>query len=229
MIKLTEVSLAVQTYDEVDFSLKNTITNLLSIKQQNPFQKQEIKVLNSLNLEVKSREKLGLLGNNGAGKTTLLRIISKILPPTSGKVEVNGKVRCLIQPMSGIIEQATGTENIVLKGFEFGLSKDEIKTELNKVKKFVELGEYIDRPVFTYSNGMKTRLAVGVQMLGAFEVLIIDEGIGATDKNFRPRIKELFDELISNAKCMIMASHDIGLLSSNTNRIVRLVDGKISD
>ena len=227
MISLSNVSFSVTTHDEADYSIKHTLTNLLRSQKTKMNSETQVPIFESLNLEVRAGESLGLLGQNGVGKTTLLRLISGILTPSSGNITIGGRVRCLIQPLSGIIEQATGEENIILKGLEFRLSHSEINKHIDEVKKFVDLGKYINRPVYTYSTGMKTRLAVGIQILGDFDILVIDEGIGTTDEYFRPKITDLLNRLRSNSKCLVMASHDKELLMSNTSRIVKIQNGAI--
>lgn len=178
--------------------------------------------LDNLNLEIEKGEKIGLVGNNGSGKTTLLKIISGITTPTKGKVKTWGKLVSLIDLSAGFHPELTGRENVYLNGLIIGMSRKEVKDKYEEIKAFADIGDFIDAPMYTYSEGMKLRLGFSVAIAADPEILILDEGIGAGDENFRRKGAKKIDELFKRDKTIIVASHWSDFLKDNCKRFIWL-------
>lgn len=164
--------------------------------------------LKGINLEVKRGEVLGIVGRNGSGKSTLLKIISGVLAPTSGTVEVKGKVSALLELGSGFNPEFTGMENIYFMGALQGFGPDEMKKKVDDIIDFAEIGEHIDQPVRTYSSGMKARLAFAVSTAIEPEILILDEVLSVGDALFKHRAFLRMDDLIKkNNSAVLFVSH----------------------
>lgn len=183
--------------------------------------------LKSVNLTVMKGEKLGIIGSNGAGKTTLLKIIVGITKPTTGEVEVNGKVVSLINLMAGFHPEMTGYENIKLNGLLIGMSSKEIEEKREKIIGFADLGEFIFAHVHTYSTGMKLRLGFSVAIHSNPDILILDEGISAGDEKFRVKANKKIQALFKQNKTVIVVSHWLNFLKENCNRIILIDKGEV--
>ena len=186
-----------------------------------------VRALQNINLEFKHGDRVGLLGHNGAGKSTLLRVLSGVYKPTSGQVAINGQVASLIDISLGIDSEATGRENIFIRGALLGLSKKQINEQLEKIIEFSELGDFIDMPVRTYSSGMHLRLAFSVSTVIRPEILIMDEWLSVGDESFKRKAESRMQELVESTSILIIASHSQELLLKTCNRIVLLDHGLV--
>jgi lipopolysaccharide transport system ATP-binding protein len=184
-----------------------------------------VRALQNINLEFKHGDRIGLLGHNGAGKSTLLRVLSGVYKPTSGQVAINGQVASLIDISLGIDSEATGRENIFIRGVLLGLSKKQINEQLEKIIEFSELGDFIDMPVRTYSSGMHLRLAFSVSTVIRPEILIMDEWLSVGDESFKHKVENRMQKLLGSTGILIIASHSKDLLLKTCNRIVLLDHG----
>lgn len=184
-------------------------------------------VLKDISFEVKKGEIVGLIGVNGAGKSTLMKLIAGITYPSSGSVEVNGKVGSLINLSAGFNPDYTGRKNIYYKGTIMGMSKSEIDSIIDEICEFVDLGEYFDRPLRMYSSGMAARLGFALAVYSKPEVLIIDEVLAVGDKNFQSKSREKVVEMFNAGKSVIFSSHSDGLIRQFCNRVIYLKNGKI--
>jgi lipopolysaccharide transport system ATP-binding protein len=184
-----------------------------------------VRALQNINLEFKHGDRIGLLGHNGAGKSTLLRVLSGVYKPTSGQVAINGQVASLIDISLGIDSEATGRENIFIRGVLLGLSKKQINEQLEKIIEFSELGDFIDMPVRTYSSGMQLRLAFSVSTVIRPEILIMDEWLSVGDESFKHKVENRMQKLLGSTGILIIASHSKDLLLKTCNRIVLLDHG----
>ncbi len=187
----------------------------------------EFNVLKGINFSIQNGEVVGIIGKNGAGKSTLLKIIAGIYFPTSGDVEVNGKIASLIELGAGFEPDLTGRENLFLKGQLMGYSKAEIESMLDEIIDFAELGEYIDMPIRTYSSGMKARLGFGLAITVDPEILIIDEVFAVGDKNFKEKSQKITIELFKKGKTILFVSHSEELVREFCTRVIYLKDGHI--
>lgn len=186
-----------------------------------------VTALENITLSLKDGDKLAVIGHNGAGKTTLLRVLSTILPPTSGRVRIVGSISALMSIHLGLDPLATGNENIKYRSRFMGHGEQEIEARFQEIADFTELGDYLNLPLKTYSSGMKLRLAFAIATAFQPEVLILDEWLSAGDANFRNKAAERLDSLIQATGVVVIASHNNDLLARVCNRGVVLQHGRI--
>lgn len=177
-----------------------------------PSKKEEIWALKDISLEIKKGETIGIIGENGSGKSTLLKIISGITTPTSGKVEVNGRVASLIELGAGFQPDLTGKENVYLNGTLLGLTKKEIDKKYKEIVDFADIGEFIDQPVRTYSSGMTVRLGFSVAIHLDPDILLIDEVLAVGDEEFQQKCLTIINQFKELNKTLIFVSHDMNLI-----------------
>jgi ABC-type polysaccharide/polyol phosphate transport system ATPase subunit len=170
---------------------------------------------------------LGVVGANGAGKSTMMRVISGILPPTTGRVEVYGKVSTLLALGVGFNKQLTGRQNVILGGLASGLSRDEIEHHFEEIADFAELGEAIDAPMRTYSSGMYARLGFSVAVTVKPDILIVDEALSTGDARFKEKSLEKLKELRGDNRALILVSHALGTIREVCNDVAWLHKGKL--
>ena len=186
-----------------------------------------VRVLQNLNFQFSDGDRVGLIGHNGAGKSTLLRMLNGVYAPTTGHVSMSGQVASLIDISLGIDHENTGRENIYLRGALLGLSKKEIKSKLDQIVEFSELGEFIDMPVRTYSSGMHLRLAFSVSTIVQPEILLMDEWLSVGDESFRCKAEARMAELVGSTKILVIASHSRDLIMNTCNHVIWLEQGVI--
>ncbi|MCR4265116.1 ABC transporter ATP-binding protein [Nitratireductor sp. ZSWI3] len=189
---------------------------------------QVITALSGINFELEAGDRLGLVGSNGAGKTTLLKVLYGIYPPTSGSIAIQGRVDALFNINLGFRREATGRRNIVLRGLINGWSMQEIEARMEEIIEFSELGEFIDLPFKSYSQGMAARLAFSTATSMQPEILLMDEWIGAGDPRFQEKAKIRLANLAEKAGIVVIASHNHALLKKTCNKILTLDQGTIS-
>lgn len=215
-IQLDAVSVDIPIFNISDRSLKNNIISAATGGQIRPRAgatgRAIVRAIDALTLNLEHGERLGLLGHNGAGKSTLLRVLAGIYEPTSGRLKINGSVASMFDIGFGFDPDATGWDNIVLRGMLLGYSRREIDRLSSEIGEASGLGEFLDMPLRTYSTGMSTRLAFAVSTSITPEILLIDEGIGAGDAAFHAHAKERLKTFIGEAGLLVMASHSNGLL-----------------
>lgn len=188
---------------------------------------EEFLALNKINTEVLKGEKLGIIGPNGSGKTTLLEVISGITTPTSGSVETYGRLTSLIELDAGFQPDLTGEENIFLNGLLLGMSKIELHKGFKDIVKFADIGNFIDAPLYTYSEGMKLRLGFSVAVHTNPDILVLDENLSIGDKNFQKKSGDKIQEFFKLGKTIIIVSHNMRFLKENCERVIWLDHGKI--
>lgn len=186
-----------------------------------------VEALKDITIDFFDGDRIALIGHNGAGKTTMLRMLAGIYEPTGGRVWVEGRVSTLLELGVGIDPEATGIENIYLRGAIMGLSKKEIRSKIDEVIDFTELGDYISMPVRTYSSGMALRLAFAVSTLIQPDILLVDEIISVGDAGFMKKAENRMKELIQNAKILLISSHSLDILKRICNKVLLLEHGKI--
>lgn len=187
----------------------------------------EVKALQSVSFDISEGERIGIIGRNGAGKTTLLSLLAGITDPTSGSIDITGDVHAMLTIGAVLRDDATGRENIYLDGAVHGKSHAEIESHVEEVISFSELGEFIDRPVRTYSSGMKARLAFS---MGAFinpDVLIIDETLSVGDVFFAAKASRRMKEIAAQGRIVIVVSHGLGDIEDICSRCLWLDNGKL--
>lgn len=181
--------------------------------------------LNGISFDVSKGECVGIIGTNGAGKSTILKIITGVLNPTSGRVDINGRISALLELGAGFNQEYSGLENIYLNGTMIGFSRDEIDAKLNDILAFADIGEFIHQPVKTYSSGMFVRLAFAVAINIEPEILIVDEALSVGDVFFQAKCYKKFDEFKENGKTILFVSHDLGSIGKYCDRVVLLNKG----
>lgn len=180
-----------------------------------------------VDLHITQGERVGIIGRNGAGKSTLLHMIAGLSNPTSGSVEVNGKVTAIMTLGLGLREHASGRDNIYIDGEIQGKSRAEIDAVIDQIVAFAELGEFIDLPVRTYSTGMKSRLAFAMISCIEPEILIIDEALSAGDAQFGKKATAKIREICNTGKIVIIVSHSMKAISDMCDRCIWIDGGKI--
>lgn len=165
--------------------------------------------LKNLSFEVKKGETVGIIGRNGSGKSTLLQILAGTLTPSSGEVNINGRVAALLELGSGFNPEFTGRENVYLNGQILGLSQEEIEARYEQIVEFSEIGEFIDQPVKTYSSGMFVRLAFAVQAHIDASIVIIDEALAVGDIFFRQKCYARLEQLKQSGAAILLVSHSM--------------------
>lgn len=186
-----------------------------------------VKALQGINLSLSEGERVALIGHNGAGKSTLLRVLNRVYVPTSGRVEVEGTIGSLIDLSLGINPEATGRENIFVRGGLLGLTKNDIRSNLEDIIAFSELGDFIEVPVRTYSSGMQLRLAFSVSTVLRPEILLMDEWLSVGDSDFRSKAETRIASMVQNTKILVLATHSRELLERVCTRAVWMEHGAI--
>ena len=210
-----------------DKNLKISIINSVGgymRKQNNNF---FVKALDEVSLSINKGQKVALIGHNGSGKSTLLRVMAGILPPTSGHLNIDGKITPLLNQSLGLESEDSGFDNIVNIGLMLGLTKDEIEKKSNEIASFSELGDYLNLAVRTYSSGMVSRLCFSIITIINPGVLLLDEGIGAADAAFQEKAAKRLNNLFERSETLVLASHSDQLVKSWCNEGYLLKQGKI--
>lgn len=183
--------------------------------------------LKSITLNIKEGERVGIIGPNGSGKTTLLKIIAGITTPTSGIRVTKGRLISLIDIEAGFHLDLTGEQNIYLNGLLLGMKRQEVEKRLTDIIQYADIRQFIDAPLYTYSQGMKLRLGISVAINTNPDILIFDEGIGVGDQWFRTKVMNTIKTFFKN-KTIIIATHDLELVRSQCKRIIIIDRGKIT-
>ncbi|MEX2304406.1 MAG: ABC transporter ATP-binding protein [Bryobacterales bacterium] len=183
--------------------------------------------LREMSLAVEKGETLGIVGPNGCGKSTLLQVLCGILEPTTGRVVRQGRVAALLELGAGFNPEFSGRENVYINGEIMGLSRAEVERALPSIERFAGIGDFIDRPVKTYSSGMYVRLAFSTAIHVEPDILIVDEVLAVGDAVFANRCIRKFQELQEMGVTVVCVSHDLGLVKQISNRAIFLLDGRI--
>ena len=203
----------------------NTLKERLLFFYRNKKEKRE--VLKNINLNIKKGETVALIGTNGSGKSTLLKLMTKILYPNSGIIEINGKLTSLLELGAGFHPDFSGRENIYFNASIFGLTKKEIDDRLENIIEFSELKNYIDNPIRTYSSGMYMRLAFAVAINVNADILLVDEILSVGDEHFQNKCIEKMLELKKEGKTMVFVTHSMESVRKLCSRAVWLYNGNI--
>jgi ABC-type polysaccharide/polyol phosphate transport system ATPase subunit len=178
-------------------------------------------------LSVRKGEVLGIIGHNGSGKSTLLKLMAGVFPPDPGSIAIRGSVSLLAGVGVGFHKDLTGRENAYLYGALMGRTQEQIDNLINEIQQFAELKHHFDRPLRTYSSGMKSRLGISVATAFNPDLLLIDEVLGVGDASFREKSKLRVRKMIEKSGAVVIVSHSLGLLKEICDRIIVLENGKI--
>jgi len=222
---------AEQHYD----SFRDMFTNVL----KNPWQKykklrghdqslERFFALKNINFEIKQGEIVGIIGHNGAGKSTLLKVLSRITSPTTGKIEVHGRVASLLEVGTGFHPELTGRENIFLNGSILGMKRSEIRQRFDEIVEFAGVQKFLDTPVKRYSSGMYVRLAFSVAAHLDSDVLLVDEVLSVGDQEFQKKCLGKLGDISSQGRTVIFISHNLSSVSSLCDRGILLSSGQVS-
>ena len=222
-IRVEDVSVTYRTSLEKAPTLKDTVLKLGRREKV----VREIEALKGVSFEVPEGQVLGVVGANGAGKSTLMRTVAGILPPTSGRVEVHGRVSTLLALGVGFNRKLTGRQNVVLGGLAAGLTRDELQQKYDEIVAFAELEEFMDMPMRTYSSGMYGRLAFAVAVTMEPEILIIDEALSVGDARFRKKSFAKMRELCGEDRTILLVSHALGSIKELCDSAIWMHQGEL--
>lgn len=183
--------------------------------------------LNGVNLDIREGERIGIIGENGAGKSTLLKVIAGTVSQSEGTVDINGRVHAVLTLGVGLREELTGKENLYLDAEAHGHSRKAIAGLIEKMVEFTELGEFIDRPVKTYSSGMKSRLVFSSLVFVEPEILILDETLSTGDQWFQEKAKQALRKLCDKGKIVVIVSHSMQAIQELCSRCIWIRDGVV--
>lgn len=218
-IQVNHVTKLYKLYDKPSDRLKES----LGLTKQKKYR--EHYALNDLSFDVKRGECVGIIGTNGAGKSTILKIITGVLNPTSGNVSINGRISALLELGAGFNMEYTGIENIYLNGTMIGFTREEIDARMEDILDFADIGDFVYRPVKTYSSGMFVRLAFAVAINIDPEILIVDEALSVGDVFFQAKCYKKFEEFKEMGKTILFVSHDLSSISKYCDRVILLNKG----
>lgn len=181
-----------------------------------------VTALDNLSLKLDSGDRLGIMGPNGAGKSTLLRVIAGIYEPTQGSVEVQGRIASLINITLGMELEASGYENIRMRGVMMGLSLKQIKSLEEEIADFTELGPYLNMPIRSYSTGMHMRLGFAVSTAVPADILLMDEWLSVGDEAFNIKAEKRLEAYVKKSSILVIASHSESTINKLTNKVLKL-------
>jgi lipopolysaccharide transport system ATP-binding protein len=183
--------------------------------------------LNDISFEAKPGEVIGIIGRNGAGKSTLLKVLSRITAPTRGKIEINGRIGCLLEVGTGFHPELSGRDNVFLNGAILGMSRAEIRGLFDEIVAFAEVEKFIDTPVKHYSSGMYLRLAFAVAAHLQPEILIVDEVLAVGDQSFQKKCLEKMEDVSKRGRTILFVSHSMPAITRLCPRAILLDKGSV--
>jgi len=228
-IHFDNVAVDFPIYNASGRSLKKRLISVATGGQlgSDPMGRVVVRALEGLSFTLRDGDRVGLLGHNGAGKSTLLRLLSGVYVPSQGSARIDGEIGSLIDISLGIDPEATGRENIYLRGALLGMNKAELAERMEEIIAFSELGDFIDMPLRTYSTGMHLRLAFAVSTTVRPQILLMDEWLAVGDENFKHKAEERMRTLVQSTNILVIASHSRDLILETCNRVLWLEHGKI--
>jgi lipopolysaccharide transport system ATP-binding protein len=186
-----------------------------------------VKALDNVSFSLRAGDKLGVIGHNGAGKTTLLRVAAGVYEPTAGAMETTGRVGGLYDLTLGMDMEATGYENIRVRGMLLGLTRKEIDAKTDGIAQFTELGDYLSLPIKTYSSGMLLRLGFAVTTSVDLDILLMDEWVSVGDESFQRKSELRLKELVGRSGILILTAHTLSLIEEVCNKCLWLEHGRV--
>jgi len=231
LLQLDHVHVDFPLYTARGRSIKNRVLAQLGSKVRQKIEEHNqiatVHSLRDISVTLHDGDRLGLVGRNGAGKSTLLRVMSGIYEPVLGNLHVQGSLASITNMSMGMDMEATGYENIVLRGVFLGQSHGQARSRIPEIAEWTELGDALARPVRTYSTGMQVRLAFAVSTTIRPDILILDEMIGAGDAHFIEKARARLNDLVSSTSILVLASHSESVLRQFCNRALLMHDGQV--
>jgi lipopolysaccharide transport system ATP-binding protein len=207
--------------------LANQVRSLFQRKSAADATREEFWALKDVSFEIKQGEVVGIIGRNGAGKSTLLKILSRITDPTTGRIEIDGRVASLLEVGTGFHPELTGRENIYLNGAILGMSREEIKKKFDEIVAFAEVEKFLDTPVKHYSSGMYVRLAFAVAAHLEPEILIVDEVLAVGDATFQKKCLGKMQDVGKGGRTVLFVSHNMGAVTTLCRTAIWLNGGRV--
>jgi ABC-type polysaccharide/polyol phosphate transport system ATPase subunit len=226
-IFVNNISVKFRIYHDRSPSLKDYISSFFKSHQKSAYS--DFFAVKNVSFEIHQGERVGIVGHNGAGKSTLLKTLCGIYEPSTGKVDVEGRVAPLLEIGAGFHPEFTGRENIYLNGAILGYSKEQLKSLESEIIAFAELEEFIDTPVKYYSTGMYLRLAFSLATAVQPEILVLDEMFAGGDAAFVQKATDRMKQVVDQAKIMVLVSHDTNLLRRFCNRVIWMDHGQVKE
>ena len=237
MVRVQNLSKQFRIVPREELSLRrDTLREVLTAAAYAPFKRlradarptsETIWALKDINFEVMPGEVVGIIGNNGAGKSTLLKVLSRIIAPTTGKIELYGRVASLLQVGTGFHPDLSGRENIYLNGAVLGMKRREIDSKFDEIVAFAEIEEFLDTPVKHYSSGMYVRLAFAVAAHLDPDILIVDEVLAVGDANFQKRCLGKMDDVMKSGRTVLFVTHAMDMITQHCANAILLTKGRI--
>ncbi len=190
-------------------------------------QKEQLQALKNVSIDVQPGECVAIVGRNGAGKSTLLSILARVYKPTSGEIEVAGRVAPLLELGAGFHPDLTGSENVVFNGVVLGLTRKQVAERMDEIVAFSEIGDYIDAPVRTYSSGMLLRLGFSVAVHVDASILLVDEALAVGDLEFQRKCLKRISEFKAAGGAILFVSHDMVSVRQAADRAVWMSKGEV--
>ncbi len=225
MIDIRNVSMKFNLGIEKEFSIKQAFVNFFSFKKKP--KKEFFWALRNITFHVNKGEVVGLIGSNGAGKSTLLKVVSGVMKPTSGEVEVNGVISPMIELGAGFDPELTARENIYLNGAILGYSKKFLDDKFNDIVEFSELKDFLEVPVKNFSSGMTAKLAFSIATIVNPEILIVDEILSVGDIRFQEKSRKKMIEMIKGGTTVLYVSHSLNSIEELCDKVIWIEKGQI--
>lgn len=225
MIKLKNVSMKFNLGIEKNYSIKEAFISFFD-KKRRP-QKSEFWALKDISFEVKKGEVIGLIGSNGAGKSTMLKVVSGVMKPTTGTVEINGVISPMIELGAGFDLELTARENIYLNGSILGYTKQFLNDKFEEIVEFSELRDFLDVPVKNFSSGMIAKLAFSIATIVNPEILIVDEILSVGDIKFQEKSRQKMLDMIKGGTTVLYVSHSLESIKELCDKVIWIEHGKM--
>lgn len=228
-VTVNDIVVEFPIYGTKSRSLKNTFIRAATggVLARDATDRVVVQALNHISFEFKEGDRVGIVGHNGSGKSTLLRVIAGTYEPARGEVSVEGKVASMLSIAVGMESEATGLENIFLRGTVMGLKPKEIELLVDGIAEFSDLGDYLHMPLRTFSSGMYMRLAFAISTSVPADIIVMDEWLSVGDSAFYEKAQRRMHDMIGRSKILFLASHDEMLIRKNCNAMIRLDHGQL--
>jgi lipopolysaccharide transport system ATP-binding protein len=230
-ISINNLSIQFPIYSSVTRSVRNSVLKAATGGRFTGASGAQLMVtaIDSINLDIRAGERVGLMGHNGSGKTTFLRSLAGGYPPTNGSVRIEGSISSFLDISLGMETEASGYENIYLRGLLMGMQREEIDAKLETIAELTGLGQYLDMPLRTYSSGMLARLAFAVSVNADADILLMDEWLSVGDADFATKSSAILSQKIENTSILVIASHSLDLIKKVCTRKIVFSQGKVTE